>query len=445
VSLQAALLRDICEHPEDDAPRLVYADWLEENTDGERGEFIRLQCRLASLAENDPERPRLRESEQHFAASAQRWLAELPSWVRPLIPKHGQLLDAFHRGFLARVGCTAKQWLKGAAKLVHQLPVERLLLVRCTGLVADVARSPHLNRLQGFGIRPTGSVALGITARDIGSLTAMNAPLLTYLDIGYGGSRDESIAELVKLPLLPRLTRLSVAGNGLTDASAPLISALSGLTSLDLSANAFGSGIAAALASSKSLSGLRTLDLAGNLLGVEGASHLAGAHSLPSLEELDLGGASTPFDEGLRLLADSPLIEALRTLRLYWGRIGPEGIEALAATPRRTRLEHLDLLNDPIGDRGAMALARSPVAATLRTLNLRGTGIGPDGVTALASSPWLTNLETLWLGGYEAGEHGAIALLDSPHLGRLQRLSLGMTGLSEKIRGRLRERFQLGN
>lgn len=44
-----AFLRCIREHPGDDTPRLVYADWLDENGDAgdrDRAEFIRLQCRL---------------------------------------------------------------------------------------------------------------------------------------------------------------------------------------------------------------------------------------------------------------------------------------------------------------------------------------------------------------------------------------------------------------
>lgn len=41
-----ALLRAILEAPADDAPRLVYADWLEENGQTERAEFIRTQIEL---------------------------------------------------------------------------------------------------------------------------------------------------------------------------------------------------------------------------------------------------------------------------------------------------------------------------------------------------------------------------------------------------------------
>jgi uncharacterized protein (TIGR02996 family) len=33
---ETAFLRDILEHPDDDTPRLIFADWLEDNGDPER-------------------------------------------------------------------------------------------------------------------------------------------------------------------------------------------------------------------------------------------------------------------------------------------------------------------------------------------------------------------------------------------------------------------------
>jgi uncharacterized protein (TIGR02996 family) len=42
-----ALLAAIRAAPADDAPRLVYADWLDEHGQPERAEFIRVQCELA--------------------------------------------------------------------------------------------------------------------------------------------------------------------------------------------------------------------------------------------------------------------------------------------------------------------------------------------------------------------------------------------------------------
>ncbi len=47
LSCQAAFLSDIIEYPEDDTPRLVFADWLMDHGQEERGEFIAVQCALA--------------------------------------------------------------------------------------------------------------------------------------------------------------------------------------------------------------------------------------------------------------------------------------------------------------------------------------------------------------------------------------------------------------
>lgn len=44
-----AFLDDIIANPEDDTPRLIYADWIEEQGQGERAELIRVQCELERL------------------------------------------------------------------------------------------------------------------------------------------------------------------------------------------------------------------------------------------------------------------------------------------------------------------------------------------------------------------------------------------------------------
>jgi uncharacterized protein (TIGR02996 family) len=46
----AAFLRAICDEPDEDAHRLVYADWLDEQGDAARADFIRIQCAQARLA-----------------------------------------------------------------------------------------------------------------------------------------------------------------------------------------------------------------------------------------------------------------------------------------------------------------------------------------------------------------------------------------------------------
>jgi len=44
-----AFLEDIIAHPRDDAPRLIYADWLDDHGQGERAEFIRQSALLANI------------------------------------------------------------------------------------------------------------------------------------------------------------------------------------------------------------------------------------------------------------------------------------------------------------------------------------------------------------------------------------------------------------
>lgn len=48
-SYQQAFIQAIVDSPADDTPRLVYADWLDEQGESARAEFIRVQCELARL------------------------------------------------------------------------------------------------------------------------------------------------------------------------------------------------------------------------------------------------------------------------------------------------------------------------------------------------------------------------------------------------------------
>jgi uncharacterized protein (TIGR02996 family) len=49
-----AFLRAIFDAPDDDTPRLVYADFLEEHGDPDRAAFVRLDCESARLGPDDP-------------------------------------------------------------------------------------------------------------------------------------------------------------------------------------------------------------------------------------------------------------------------------------------------------------------------------------------------------------------------------------------------------
>jgi uncharacterized protein (TIGR02996 family) len=73
-----AFLQAIIQNPDDDTPRLVYADWLEKHGQPDRAAFIRVQCQLALLPEGDPRRPELEAREQRLLAAHQsQWLEAL--------------------------------------------------------------------------------------------------------------------------------------------------------------------------------------------------------------------------------------------------------------------------------------------------------------------------------------------------------------------------------
>src|SRR5436305_11539316 len=92
----AAFLNDICAHPDDVSPRLVYADWLDEHGGPDaaaRAEFIRTQVELARLTEQDPRRGTLEARAAALLATHRAaWVGPMPEWVAGW---------EFRRGFLS--------------------------------------------------------------------------------------------------------------------------------------------------------------------------------------------------------------------------------------------------------------------------------------------------------------------------------------------------------
>jgi uncharacterized protein (TIGR02996 family) len=80
MTFDQAFLDAIREQPDDDAPRLVYADWLEEHGQPQRAEFIRVQCERARLPEGSS---RAYDLERREAAL---WAAHAAAWLGPLAP-----------------------------------------------------------------------------------------------------------------------------------------------------------------------------------------------------------------------------------------------------------------------------------------------------------------------------------------------------------------------
>lgn len=72
-----ALLQAICANPEDDTPRLVYADWLDDHGQPERAEFIRVESQLVKLSPDASRRQELEARKEQLL-----WVAYREKWVQ---------------------------------------------------------------------------------------------------------------------------------------------------------------------------------------------------------------------------------------------------------------------------------------------------------------------------------------------------------------------------
>lgn len=136
-----ALLRAILERPEEDTPRLMFADWLQENGDYDRSAFVRVQCLIAQLEGAGGmacqkcgavtgwhkytkrcrgRACRLRQREYYTSRRYCVW-----DWCRG-IPAGSQLV--YRRGFVVGVSCSLDEFMGHAAAIFSVHPIERVTL-----------------------------------------------------------------------------------------------------------------------------------------------------------------------------------------------------------------------------------------------------------------------------------------------------------------------------
>jgi uncharacterized protein (TIGR02996 family) len=104
---EQALLNAVIAAPDDDLPRLVYADWLEEHGRAERAELIRVQCSLAR-----PQADYRETDERKRWAQRERWLLQRYSvpWRKELPQVPAVEWGRFERGMVESV--FASVWQK---------------------------------------------------------------------------------------------------------------------------------------------------------------------------------------------------------------------------------------------------------------------------------------------------------------------------------------------
>jgi uncharacterized protein (TIGR02996 family) len=227
------LLADIVANPDDDVPRLIYADWLDDMggpVERARAEHIRLQVMLARMSEDDENRPEREAQERRLRKRYERhWLGSLREHV------HGW---AFSRGFLTHLSLDAAKLLRLADSLFarHPLTSLRLTAARDRMVLQRLAQLPQLQRLTSLDLSNNyldrGDVEPLLLSPYLGGLQQ-----LRFNDNPYGYDAVTAVAEA---PELAGLTSLEMRRNNLTEATAVQLGDspyLVRLTLLDLRGN----------------------------------------------------------------------------------------------------------------------------------------------------------------------------------------------------------------
>lgn len=249
----------IRDNPEDDTPRLIYADWLEDHDNPTRAELIRVQCALAKLGHDRrkgrKERVKLEPREAALLAENREfWIAPFLAALEGSNPWSRDddwfTRLQFYRGFLNahHFGLEAARRLSKAGDAVE--PVNQLCVMECGAnyrheSVVEVARWEGAGSVTWFSIAWGGDVDITAIVR------ANRMRNLRHLGVWHGKVTDSGVAELAAWPL---------AGS---------------LQSIDLKDNRISDEGAVALAESPHLGQLRSLDLHGTIIGERGKSRLS--------------------------------------------------------------------------------------------------------------------------------------------------------------------------
>jgi uncharacterized protein (TIGR02996 family) len=458
--MRAALIAAIRELPDDDVPRLVAADWFEEQggeANTARAEFIRTQIQRDNLPPDD-----IRQSElqAHELRLLKRWA---PVWCG----SHFVFKKVrFRRGFIEYVHLHLQHFLHHRRQMLELEPVRD---IRLTGWfrapddlvrrVAGCAEWKYIETLrihhQGPHHDPRSNLVELLESPHLSRLRALHC-LAVQFDAA-------ARRRFERLAILHRLTELHLPslhpfpenpGEWFSDGGITYTSQWRELRSLSLP---FYLRIhpLRQLTEMPFWNRLTVLDL-----------HLPGHSSTPqalsilrdrmpeALQELRLHSAISPDDysgadsffqklaqvslqtlhldgvpispEILGCLLDGTNRWELRKLRLVDGDLNENHAHAIAKSPGVEKLRFLDLSgNLHFGDAAAQMLFASEHLRSLIHLNLDDTPVGSDGAHALASANGWERLRSLRLPDIQSMIEDMRKLLASRHLCSLVWLSLG--------------------
>jgi uncharacterized protein (TIGR02996 family) len=225
VSDHDAFLRAITARPDDDTARLVFADWLTDHDDADRGEFIRIEVELARRDPDDEageaRRPGL------FARRAALLKTNRQRWLDPFLPFARDV--KFERGFVTELEVSADAFTAHGGRWLAHTPLTR---VRFTvSPVWDHTTRGYARKADGLFASPLLSrlekIDLGgaqVTTADV-EVLARHPDLsrLRELVLGWNEIGTEGATTLAGMPQLVRLESLNLVNNRIADRGARAI------------------------------------------------------------------------------------------------------------------------------------------------------------------------------------------------------------------------------
>ncbi len=393
-SLEAAIAAT-----EDEAPRLIYADWLDEHGDPLRAEFIRVQCRLADLSPAEPDWADLIERQSQLEGMAGLYPRFFD--LKPPVP------DRFYFGTFFSNELWEEPFRRGLPYFIDcQLKGQEWTKEVTARVAADLERLVETTSIRGFHPYEIPSARLA----DLLAMPAVAKLSGLTVSLGFGLSDREWAATYRLLgtsPAVRNLRHLSLYDHGIPQAgvvelaTAEALGNVRQLTILGLAAPA---SDLRRLTGSAWFQGLRRLrihlpdpDVAAPM--ASGLGELLNLHTLhfrefaaPAVRELAAGG----FPSLARLVYDAqidrdaaaalasgrfPRLVVLEA-RTRWMR--NNALQELLRSDWFARLRVLDLSHNAIGAKGVVALVGHPIAQRLRVLRLGDNPLGKSGLAVLA-------------------------------------------------------------
>lgn len=383
-----SLLRAIVDAPDDDAPRLVWAD----REGGDRGELVVLQCMLARRAGTRPERVRM------------------AARVRELLARFQQPNEILVRGFVESAHVELEQI---GPELFDRLPLLRALSLADFTISIRPASYGEMTLEQSWG-ESAAHLASAFARLPPGRIRKLEGTpeVAERGDYAYPDDEhpfgDAFIAVVAAAPGLAGLTELTVLAGDITTAALPDLATLS-LDSLRAGTRLDGAGCVALLRAVPTLRRLCPFNGRPKINGSELAVLLA-APEIARLTELDLWANEIGETELLRL-ATAPF-ERLERLGLGMGTPTAHGLDALTASPHLASLVDLDLFElNPASGVSPAPFCRAPFALQ----KLRICGVDEPIAQVLERAPALERLDIDQRSPHLARLRETIPFVNDPH------------------------------